>query len=357
MNLNKAVLLISVSLLLISCRDEIEELPDISNLPFGDPMTEGIDEERLETLQSRLSGDFDITSFLIVKNGKIVFESYQNTPSPNSLRDVRSVTKSIVATLTFIAIDKGYLRSEDDRIGDYLKDNFELSQGQRNITVRSLLTMSSGIDWRESGTIGYGAWISSEDHVEYLLDRPLTSSPGEVFNYNSAAVHLLGVLIQEASNMSLPEFAEQYLFEPLNIGPVSWENLPGEYVNGGSGIDMHTHDLAKIGLLYLQDGVSGGKRIFSKGWISRATKSQFDWRANYGSLESYSYGYLWWTVEEPFEGFLAWGYGGQFIFVIPEFEMVIVSTTNWINQRDDHTMQLKSLEFVFEAANTISLLP
>ena len=102
------------------------------------------------------------------------------------------------------------------------------------------------------------------------------------------------------------------------------------YVNGGAGIDLRARDLARIGQLYLQDGVSGTRRILPEGWVAEATRPWFDWRGSFGSLDRYTYGQLWWVSESrPETAFLAWGYGGQFIYVVPALRLVIVATTEW----------------------------
>ena len=271
-------------------------------------------------------------SLLVVKDGKLVVEEYFGGYGPSTLNDVRSVTKSIVGTLTAIAAGRGHLGGLDDRIDRYLPPEVApLDFGQRAITVRHLLTMTAGFQWDESGGTGdYANWILSGDPIGMLLDRPIVSAPGSGFTYNSAAVHLLGVLVEEAVGEPLPAFAARELFGPLGIGTVAWEPPGDGDVNGGAGLDLRARDLARIGQLYLQDGVSGTRRVLPEGWVAQATRPWFDWRASFGPLHRYTYGELWWVSESrPETAFLAWGYGGQFIYVVPALRLVTVATTEW----------------------------
>jgi len=198
---------------------------------------------------------------------------------------------------------------------------------EQRITLRHLLTMSGGWDWFESGGVGYNDWITSGDPVAYLLARPHAAEPGTTFAYNSAAAHLLGLAVGEAVGRPLPAFANEVLFSPLGIAQSGWEVLGQNQVNGGAGLDLRPLDLARLGQLFLQDGWSGGTRILPEGWVEEATRARYPWRSQVGGTEL-SYGYLWWT-DELNDAFLAWGYGGQFIYVAPRRDLVVVTTTTW----------------------------
>lgn len=125
----------------------------------------------------------------------------------------------------------------------------------------------------------------------------------------------------------LPDFAREALLEPLGIDRAAWESMPGGRVHGGAGLDLRPRDLARIGQLFLQDGWSGKTRILPPGWVAQATRSHWPWRSNAGPTLT-SYGYLWWT-DVVNGAFLAWGYGGQFVYVAPGRDLVVVTTTEW----------------------------
>lgn len=267
------------------------------------------------------------TSLLVVRNGKLVLEEYFNGFYADSLHDVRSVTKSVLSTLVGIALDNGFISSLDETLEDYLPANeFALTETQKTITIRHLLSMSSGFQWDEWSSTSYNDWILSGDHTGYLLGLPNQYNPGDQFTYNSAAVHLLGVVLEKAVGMKLSTFADQYLFNKIGVTNRKWEILSDNYANGGSGIDLRPRDLARLGQLILQEGKSGSQTIVSEEWVSDAITSKYSWTFNFGALRNYSYGYLWWT---PPGAILAWGYGGQFIYIVPAQELVIVTTINW----------------------------
>ena len=296
------------------------------------PAAVGLDPVRLSAAVEAAESTPRLRSLLVVKSGRLAVERYYGGFDRGSLHDVRSVTKSIVATLAAIAQAEGHIGSLDDRIETYLTPEVAtLSADQRSITIRHLLSMTGGFQWDESGGLGdYSLWIQSADHIQTLLARPVINTPGTGFVYNSAAVHLLGVVIEEAVGEPLSSYADRVLFQPAGIRPVRWESLSRGYVNGGSGIDLRARDLARLGQLYLQQGVSGARRVLPEGWVAAATSPKFGWRASYGSLDRYTYGYLWWISEgEPETAYLAWGYGGQFVYVVPDLELVVVITTDW----------------------------
>ncbi len=296
------------------------------------PADAGMDPGALAVAVERAKAIPRSMSLLVVRHGKLVVEEYFHGNNADSLNDVRSVTKSVVSTLVGVALAEGFIGSLDETLGDYLHPNVAfLDSARQSISIRHLLTMTSGFQWDESGGFGsYIKWLYSDDHIRYLLDQPLVDKPGTRFTYNSAAVHLLGVLLQEAARMPLPEFADTYLFRKIGITRSHWDPLTRGYVNGGAGIDLRPRDLARLGQLCLQNGSSGGRQILPADWVSQATAPRFDWRSAYGPLRQYTYGYLWWLEEGQAEpAYLAWGFGGQFIYVVPALDLVVVTTTRW----------------------------
>ncbi len=340
----KKIILLSYILalsVLLSCSDSNE--PDLTvsaPVDLQQPWQfSSAAEENTEDLTSVLVNANQLkrlTSALVFRNGKLIAESYYKGFKKDSLHDVRSVTKGVMALLIGIALEKGFLKSVDDPIGDYLPlTEFALTEQQKNITVLHLLTMSGGFQWDETNGNSYNEWILSGRPVDFLLEKPLTDSPGSTFNYNSAAVHLLGIVLDKATGMNVPAFADQYLFRKIGIAKVQWEQFEESYINGGSGIRLRPEDMARIGQLMLQKGKSGTEAIVSEGWIKSMTDPSYTWRSNYGALRNYTYGKLWWvqdaTLNKPY---FAWGFGGQIIYVVPEKNLVIITTTNWIKSSE-----------------------
>ena len=297
----------------------------------ANPEDEGFVLDQLQNALERARSTDRLTSLLVVRFGRLVAEEYYRGRTQQSLNDVRSITKSVVSTLTGLAIENGILTDLNQPIGELIDPGTTtLSSEQAAITVGQLLTMSGGFQWDEATPSGYNQWVTSPDPIAYLLDPPLAATPGAEFLYNSAAVHLLGVALEDAAGMTLPDMADAWLFGPIGIDTVAWEPLGPGRVNGGSGIDLRSRDLARLGTLMLQDGLSGTMRILPDGWVATATTPSFTWRSTYGPLSAMSYGRLWWTDDAaPSQAFMAWGFGGQFVYVVPALEIVVVATTEW----------------------------
>lgn len=300
------------------------------------PGAQGMDSVRLAVAVGQASAIPRLMSLLVVRNGTLVVEEYFRGNHADSLNDVRSVTKSVVSTLTGIALKRGDFTSLDQTLGELLPDAPYQDSRQRGITVWQLLSMAGGFEWFEDHGPDYTNWIRSQDHVRYLLERPIVSEPGTAFAYNSAAVDLLGVVLQRATGQTLEEFADEVLFGPLGITRRRWEVLPEGHDNGGAGLDLRPRDLARLGQLYLQEGRSGDQNVLSRSWTVEATRPHWGWRSRFGPLHALSYGYLWWTDSRP-EGdvFLAWGWGGQFILVQRATGLVVVATTEWRGMADE----------------------
>jgi CubicO group peptidase (beta-lactamase class C family) len=268
-------------------------------------------------------------SLLVARHGKLVAENYFGGASSATVFDLRSVTKSVVSMLTGIAIQNGSLPDIDATVGAYIDAPYSLDAGDRAVSVRQLLTMSSRYQWNENSADDYNLWVLSTDHVQFLLDRRQTD-PAGTFTYNSAAVNLLGQVLQDAVAKPLPDFATEVLFQPIGITSVRWEDLEPNMVNAGSGIKMTAPDLLRFGQLLLQRGRSASRQVVPESWIDAGTTPQFNWREQYGAQRGTTYGYLWWVAQPPATvATFAWGYGGQFAYVVPSLDLVVVATTEW----------------------------
>ncbi len=286
----------------------------------------------------RARANHRMRSLLVARNGRLVVEEYFGGARANTLHDVRSVTKSVVSALTGIALERGDIRSLDDPVSDYLGSLVpDLDPDKGAITIRHLLTMTSGLEWDETGGFGsYIEWIRSGDHLGYLLARPFAATPGEEFNYNSAATHLLGVVVQQATGTELPALARSALFDPMGVSGSPWEPLGDGSWNGGAGLDLRPRDMLRFGQLFLQRGATGGRQLIPADWAAASVASRFDWRFDLGALDGISYGYLWWVVpgaREPL--YFAWGHAGQYVVVVPDLLLVVVATNDWAGVGQD----------------------
>ncbi|AXT18975.1 class C beta-lactamase-related serine hydrolase [Flavobacteriaceae bacterium AU392] len=267
----------------------------------------------------------NIKSLLVNHNHKLIAEEYFKRYSSDSLDHVRSVTKSVIASLIGIAIDKGIIGGVDESISIYLS---ETSKEKEAIKIKHLLSMTSGLEWNENGRNSeYNKWVTSNNEFNYVLDKPIIHEPGSVWNYNSGGMHLLSAILTKASGMSTLQFAKKYLFSPIGITDLRWEQHADGFYNGGAGLELKPKDMMKFGELYINKGKFNRKRIISERFIKDATKQQQPPNL-FGSNEGYGYG--WWIGEgNGVSGFMAQGYGGQTILIVPKQKIIIVTTYNW----------------------------
>ena len=272
----------------------------------------------------------NLTSLVVYHNGNLVKEAFWGIGGEYNTQDIRSVTKSITGLLIGIAIDKGFIKSIDQPIIDFLIPSLDtLPSIFSSVKIRHLLTMSSGFYSDELSTVyTYNIWIESPNQFQYLLDSRLTYEPGRQFSYSSAAFHLLSIILSQATKMQTSDFAKKYLFEPLGIGERNWEKDNQGFNNGSAGLVLSPADMVKIGQLILNHGEYNGKRIVSSQWIDRSTVSQIS--TNNAQYFGPDYSYGWW-IGEVKEGkyVFANGYGGQFIVVMPSLNLIVVATNYW----------------------------
>ncbi len=285
------------------------------------PEAQGIYSDKLaELLLAIREQNVQIHSLLVIRNGYVVADATFYPYDGQAVHNVASVTKSLMTTLIGIAADQGKL-DLDDKMVAFFPDRSIANRDQRkeDITVRHLASMSSGLDCTaEDDELTLMEMVASPDYVQFVLDRKVAWEPGEHFVYCSPAIHLLSPILQQATGMTTLDFARQYLFEPLGFGEVMWPRDPQGYYDGWADLSLHPYDMAKLGFLFLNHGQWDGKQIVSRQWVEEATKAQ---------METYDdpYGYGWW-IERDVVGARANGRGGQNIYVLPKWDMVIVTT-------------------------------
>lgn len=268
-----------------------------------------------------------VTSLSVHRDGAVVREEYY-AGDATTPHDVRSVTKTVTALLIGAAIDTGCVRSLDQPIGELLGDLAPADPAKAAIDVRALLSMSSGLDWLESGSVGYNDWINAPNQVAYVLARALVAPPGTQFNYNSGALHLLSAILTEACAPTRA-FADQHLFGPLGIATPPWEIDHQGLPNGAAGLQLTTPQLAEIGQLILDHGRRGDQQVVSAAYVDMATQPLI--ATGYPTDGTPQYGFGIWVGHRSDTGpfAMAEGYGGQFIAVVPDRRAVVVATTQW----------------------------
>ncbi len=272
----------------------------------------------------------DIHSLLIIRNGYLINETYFYPYQKDFKHVINSCTKSVTSALIGIAIEEGYLKSVNEPVLPYFTDlKVEQIDAQKEaLTIEHLLTMATGLDWVEDGSYGSerDSWTQmwqSPNQIQYILNRPMQSEPGQSFYYCTGASHLLSGILQRVTGKNAFRYGQEKLFEPMGIRDIYWQtDLNGVNVGGG-GLYMTPADMAKFGYLYLKKGKWNGKQLIPEHWIEVSTQKQIN--TPYGLAGRYGYAYQWWI--NRFGGYSARGYGGQYIFVLPEYEMVIVFTS------------------------------
>ena len=286
---------------------------------------QNINRSVIENVHTSLDS-YPINAEVIVRNGVMVDEYYKEGYDENSVFTLQSTFKSITSALVGIAIDKGYIEGVDVPISTYFPQILEYGSEYKNqITIWHLLTHTTGLD--VSDTSNWDAWLASDNWVNYVLDRPAVSRPGTVFNYFTGNTHLLSAIIQQATGQTAYEFGKENLFDKLDMDSVQCGVDPQGISDGGNGFAMDIYDMAKFGQLYLNHGVWEGEQIISSEWIEQSTTLQFD-----RSSGSADYGYQWWVRtlgDQNYPAYFAQGHAGQYIFVVPDLELVVAFTSNY----------------------------
>lgn len=303
--------------------------PD-SAWPTATPESQGIDSDGLATtLEFIASEGFPVHSLQIVRNGYLVLDAYFYPYAGTTRHDVASVTKSVTATLVGIAIDRGHIEGTDQRVRDFFP---ELDAARRAtigaVTLEQLLSMSSGLlCGYEPGEPELLAMIASERWVDYALSLPMHVEPGTEFAYCSGNNHLLSAILQRATGMPADEFARANLFEPLGITDTYWPRDPQGVTHGWGDLQLHPHDMARIGYLYLNDGVWNGAPVVSAEWVTSSVRPRIGLQSPEGA-----YALGWWVNTGMLAGiYEARGRGGQRITVWPDQELVLAITAGGVD--------------------------
>jgi len=303
--------------------------------PYPEAEKQNLDGQALLAATGRLSRVDGMRGFLVARNGVLVVEEYFNGVGRSDVSDVFSVTKSVTSSLIGIAIAEGFLEDTDETLADHLVPGVvgSLEPDKAAITIGDLLQMAGGFEWAQ-GVRGpdFGLWWFSSDHVQFVLDRPLVDAPGSRFSYSDGMAHLLSVILTEATGSSANAFAEQRLFEPLGIGPRTWLTGSRGYNFGGVRLHLTLRDMWAFGELYLNGGSVAGRQVVPADWVNRSTAHQIatDGLTPFGP----DYGYLWWIgAGAPYSFYFANGYGGQFIVVVPEARLVVVTQCDAVSSQ------------------------
>ncbi len=290
-----------------------------------------------------------INSIVVIKNGNLLIEEYFNGENRYSLHDPRSVGKSFASTMTGIAINEGFIKSDSQTISGFYQltqfQNFTQSKG--NATIKDLLTMSSGFDGNDEVDNSVGNeenMYTTEDWVKFTLDLPYQDSLKEKWHYFTAGVVLLGDILNKTVPKGLEKYADEKLFKPLGISNYKWQYTPQNVPNTAGGIQMNALDFAKYGQLYKNGGIWNSQQILSKTWVEQSLNKQ---KQILGRDNEY-YGYLFWNKtfkanDKDYEAYYCAGNGGNYILIFKNEPLVIVITASAYGQYYAHSQVTEML--------------
>ena len=312
------------------------------------------DTEKIRELNKRIAqGDFrDITSMVVIKNGELLLEEYFNGAGRATLHDTRSVGKSFASTVTGIAIADGHIKSEEAPLQDFypLKSFENYTEKKEKVTIKSLLTMSSGFDASDMDPNSPGNeenMYPTSNWVKFALDLPMDDQKaiGKKWAYFTAGVVVLGDILNQTVPGGLEAYAREKLFEPLGIENYQWQYTPQKVPNTAGGLQMNALNLAKYGQLYKNGGIWNGQQVTSTEWVASSLARQIALPEEMGGY----YGYLFWNKDyqvagQSYEVAYSSGNGGNKIFIFKDLPLVIVITAKAYNQPYAHVQVDKMME-------------
>jgi CubicO group peptidase (beta-lactamase class C family) len=282
-------------------------------------------------------------SLVVSWRGSLVLERYYNGARAARLANIKSASKTILSALVGIAIERGHIPGVEQTIGGYFADALsrEADARKRDITIEDLLTMRSGLE--STSSRNYGAWVRSSHWVGHVLSRRLLSEPGVEMEYSTGNTHLLSAIVAKATGTTTWRFAQEQLAKPLGFTLAQWPRDPQGVYFGGNDMLLTPRQMIAFGELYLNRGRATGTQIVPAAWVERSLipRARSHW-------SDQLYGYGWWIREMAgHQAYYAWGFGGQFIFVLPDLELVI-ATTSAATVSDDRRLHRRTVDEIVE---------
>jgi CubicO group peptidase (beta-lactamase class C family) len=280
-------------------------------------------------------------SLLVSWRGELIVEHYAKGIRASRLANIKSAAKSVISALVGIAIERGLIKSVREPIVTYFPElRRDPDRRKQAITVEDLLSMRSGLE--STSFDNYGAWVTSRNWVTHVLTRPIVSEPGTSMEYSSGSTHLLSAMLTRVSKRSTWQFAQETLGTPLGIALARWPRDPQGIYFGGNDMLMTPRQMIAFGELYLNKGRVKGRQVVPAAWVETSCVARTTSRWN----PDRQYGYGWWTrTLAGRRACFAWGFGGQYIFVFPDLDLVVVatSTTDVSDERRGHRRLLFDL--------------
>jgi len=322
--------------------------------PVSTPEEQGIDSGVLVDLVDRVVAVHGIDSLTVIRNGYLVLDTVVYPFPADTGHIIHSCTKSITATLIGIAIAQGLLDGVDVPVVELLADAAPVTVDdlKASMTVEDLLTMSTGLECRDSYLYDWQGMVemqASDEWAAHVLALPMSEEPGTRFEYCNGSSLLLSAILSEVTGKPAAEYATEVLFEPLGISDVWWPATPDGITIGWGELVLRPPDMAKIGYLYLRNGEWDGAQLVPQQWIEAATSAHIA-----AETLSDGYGYQWWIDDAGYA--MAQGFGGQYIIVVPDQDLVVVFTSGLFGERQGQPEQFTT-EYVLSAVSSNAPLP
>ena len=295
----------------------------------------------LPGLQARAAALPRLRSLLVSRRGELVAEYHARGVRATTPANIKSASKSLIATLTGIALDRGLITSVRQPVATWFPElRQDKDPRKARITIEDLLTMRAGLE-STSGR-NYGRWVQSPNWVRFALSRPMVAAPGDQMQYSTGSSHVLSAILTRVSGVSTWQFAQEALARPLGFTLAKWPQDPQGLYFGGNDMLLTPRQMVAVGEMWLKRGQVNGRQVVPAAWVDTScvarTRSVFD--------STREYGYGWWT--QAFEGgtaCFAWGYGGQYIMVFRDLDLVVTATssTTVSEERRGHRRELFDL--------------
>lgn len=320
-------------LALVGCRGGDAKVPEQVESAAAAPAPRlpavGLDSVVLAEAYDSASGLPRLYSMLVARHGRLYGERYYQGRSAERRANIKSVSKSVVSALVGIAIAEGKL-ALDQPVAPFFSAHLsgDTSTAKRRITVENLLSMQAGLE--STSSRNYGEWVTSPNWVRYAITRPMADAPGGRMQYSTGSTHLLSYILTRSTESSTYAYAREKLAEPLGLDLRPWTTDPQGIYFGGNEMWLTPRDMLTFGEMYRNGGVHQGAQVVPREWIETSwiprTVSRFN---------THRYGYGWWirwSGSHPV--YFAWGYGGQYIFIVPDLELVMVTTSDPVSPRE-----------------------
>jgi len=285
-------------------------------------------------------------SLLISQGGELVFERYYNGARPTHPANIKSASKSVISALVGIAIRRGFLQDSQQPISSFFPQLAGMreengSPRKAEITIEDLLSMRSGLE--TTSNRNYGRWVRSRNWVAHILSRPFVASPGTEMVYSTGNTHLLSAILTKATGKSTWEFAQETLAAPLGFQLPRWPRDPQGIYFGGNDMLLTPRQMLAFGELYLLRGQHDGRQVIPADWVRASLVPRVRSRREAGRY----YGYGWWIRSMAgYQAPYAWGFGGQYIFLVPELDLVVVSTSAVTLEDDRRTHRFTVMDII-----------